>query len=280
MDLSRVPIRQLATGFRFTEGPVTHANGDISFTDIFNNRVHRLHPDGSVELLAEVTWPNGQTLGADGHLYVCLGGDRALARFENDGSLSHVVECYKGKRLNSPNDVTLGANGNLYFTDPAWAIEPEQMEQDGNGVYMLANDGTLKRVAAGLSYPNGLAFSHDGAQLFVSNSKPEAERALYVYQVQDDGTLSEGRVLAWMHSEHPEVPDGIKVHPSGVILCTGPGGVWLFLPSGEHIGTLLAPEVPANCAFSPGYETLYLTARTSLYAADLSGLQFDEAPHA
>jgi gluconolactonase len=280
MDLARVPIRQLATGFRFTEGPVVHANGDISFTDIFDNHIHRLHPDASVDLLAKVGWPNGQALGADGHLYVCLGVDRALGRLEDDGSISHVVTHYDGKRLNSPNDVVLGPNGCLYFTDPAWAIKPEQMEQEGTGVYMLSAGGALTRVESGLTYPNGLAFSPDGTQLYVSNSKPEAERALYVYDVWDDGTLSEGRALAWMHSEQPEVPDGLKVHPSGVTFCTGPGGVWLFLPGGEHVGTLVAPEVPANCAFSADYATLFLTARTSVYAADVSGLALDEASYA
>ncbi len=251
-----------------------HPDGSLSFTDIFNDLIYRRLPSGElVTLESNVRRPNGMALAGDGGLLICQGGDRLLSRREEDGTYSTLADRFEGRRLNSPNDVVVGPLGRIYFTDPPWSVKPEEREQAAAGVYLLEPGGEVHQVAGNLSYPNGLAFSPDASSLYVSNSKPEDERSLWVYDVHSDGSLGSGRLLAWMLADAEGVPDGMKVHQSGEIFCTGPGGVWVFRPDGEHIGKIIAPENPANCVFSEDYQTLFLTARTSLYAGDLARIE-------
>jgi gluconolactonase len=273
LQLETVRFKRLATGFRFTEGPVLYADDDIGFTDIFGNKVCRWHTDGRVEVLDEsLERPNGMAFSAAGELLVCLGGERRLGVWRGPGAVTTLADRYEGRRLNSPNDVMAGPNGRIYFTDPPWSVAPEQRELAHAGVYVIDHVAGLQLLADRLPYPNGLALSADGATLYVSNSKPPEERALWAFDLRADGSLGAGSLLAPMLAEGRGVPDGLKVHPTGVIFCTGTGGVWLFEASGRHLGTLVAPENPANCLFSRDFKTLFLTAESSVYAAGISGL--------
>jgi gluconolactonase len=155
------------------------------------------------------------------------------------------------------------SDGSIYFTDPPYGVPAEQRELDFQGVYRIAPDGTLTLLVDDFDRPNGLAFSPDEKTLYIDDS---ARRHVRAFDVQADGTLTNGRVLVDMAIDAEGVPDGMKVDVAGVLYVTGAGGTWVVSPKGEHLGTIVTPELPANCAFGDSdRKTLYITARTSVY---------------
>ena len=276
-------IEKLHSGFRFTEGPVWVAENDpyLLFSDIPANAIYRWSSDGKVaEFLKPVSegehaqarsgGSNGLTLDSEGRLVLCEHGDRRISRIETDGTRTSLVDHYEGKKLNSPNDAVYRSDGWLYFTDPPYGLAKQDEDSDKelsfNGIYRLSPDGELELLEKGLARPNGIAFSPDEKILYVANSDP-ASKVWMAYEVKEDGTLGEGRLFFDATSETSEgVPDGLKVDQIGNLYCTGPGGVWVFSPEGEHLGTIRLEELPANVAWgdSDG-RTLYMTARTGLY---------------
>jgi gluconolactonase len=176
-----------------------------------------------------------------------------------------LAERWQGKRLNRPNAVVCRSDGSVYFTDPGMRVPPEERELESSPVFHVAPDGTLSIATAECEYPNGLAFSPDERTLYVANTR--TRMFIHAFDAQPDGSLTNHRAFARMSSPEEGVPDGMKVDIEGGVFCTGPGGTWVFDPSGNHLGTMRSPEIPANCAFGgPGYRTLFLTARRSLYA--------------
>jgi gluconolactonase len=173
---------------------------------------------------------------------------------------------FEGKRLNSPNDAVYHSNGDLYFTDPPYGLEngvdDPGKELDFQGVYVLKKDGTLVLLTSELSRPNGIGFSPDEKTLYVANSDPE--RAIWMaFDVLAEGTLGEGRVffdVTHLAAREKGLPDGLKVHSSGALFATGPGGVFIFNPDGKHLGTIKTTEATANCAFDETESSLYITA--------------------
>jgi gluconolactonase len=172
---------------------------------------------------------------------------------------------YKGKKLNSPNDIIVRSDGTIYFTDPPYGIKPWEQEQPIQGVYCLTADGnTLSLVASDFCKPNGLALSPDEKKLYIDDSS--SLRLVRVFDVQADGTLSGGKIFHDMTQAGPGSPDGMKVDLQGRLYCTGPGGVWVLDPDGTHLGMILTPEEPSNCAWGDGDKrSLYITAQTSVY---------------
>jgi gluconolactonase len=181
-----------------------------------------------------------------------------------------LADEFEGKPLNSPNDVVVKSDGAIYFTDPPYGRKGENTVQRVQGVYRLpANGGRLSLVADDFVRPNGLAFSPDEKKLYIGDSSKR--RHIRVFDVNTDGSLSGGKVFAELNSTAPGAPDGMKLDVQGNIYCAGPGGVWVFNENGEHLGTILTREVPANCAWGdPDFRTLYITARTSIYKVRLN----------
>jgi gluconolactonase len=186
-----------------------------------------------------------------------------------------LADRYQGRRLNSPNDVVVKSDGSVYFTDPPYAVSAGLHRDEGwwqrmvpgkqlavNGVYRLDPDGLLTLLVDDFALPNGLAFSPDEKSLYIDDSE---RRVIRVCDVRDDGTLANGRVLLDMASADAGVPDGMKVDGEGNIFCTGPGGLWVCRPSGELLGRVRFPELPANVAWGEDWNTLLVTARTSVY---------------
>jgi gluconolactonase len=175
-----------------------------------------------------------------------------------------LADVFQGKKLNSPNDVVVKSDGCVYFTDPPYGIKPEQQEQPIQGVYRLSADGRdLSVVAGDFEKPNGLAFSPDEKKLYINDS---SHRHIRVFDVAADGALSNHHLFHDMNVKEPGSPDGMKVDVSGRVYCTGPGGGWVFDEEGAHIGSIVTPEKPANCAWgSDDWRSLYITARTSVY---------------
>ena len=276
-------IERLATGFLFAEGPVwVRDGGYLLFSDPNDNRIYRWTPDGELSVfrtksgysgsdIAEYGQPgsNGLTLDREGRLTIDEHGNRRVTRLERNGQLTVLADRYEGKRLNSPNDLVYRSDGSLYFTDPPFGLpevfDDPRKELPYSGVYHW-NGGTLRLVARNLTGPNGIALSPDEEVLYVANWDLES-KVVMRYRVQADGALSDGEVFFDMTSEEGEIAlDGLKVDQRGNVYVSGPGGVWIISPSGTHLGTIVAPELPANFAWGDADgRTLYLAARTSLY---------------
>jgi gluconolactonase len=260
---------RLATGFVFTEGPLWHPDGFYYFVDVRASRFYRLRPGGQAELLRENTGEgNGTTFDREGRLVICEGGNRRLTRWPADGKFASsevLIDRFDGKRLNRPNDVVCKSDGSIWFTNPSMRVPPADRDVDPATVYRVMPDGSASHVAD-FEYANGLAFSPDERVLYVANTR----HAMYIHAIELDGAgnIVRRRIFADMSSDETEgVPDGMKVDVEGRVYCTGPGGTWVFAPSGEKLGVIKTPEVPANLCFGgPDMKTLFFTARTSIYS--------------
>ena len=263
-----IKIKRVATGFNFTEGPVWFAEEKyLLFSDIPANKILKLTFYGQVTVFR---WSsgnsNGLTRDKQGRLIACEHSNRRVTRTEIDGSITVLADRFQGKKLNSPNDVVVKSDGAIYFTDPPYGIKPDQQEQTIQGVYRLFPETKeLILVADDFDGPNGLAFSPDESKLYIDDSASSC-RHVRVFDVEADGSLSNGQIFHSMNIIKPGTPDGMKVDAYGHIYCTGPGGVWVFDPEGNHLGTIVTPEIPANCAWGDDdLKSLYITAYTSIY---------------
>lgn len=276
-------IERVAGGFEFTEGPVWLPDEErLLFSDIPANAIYQWSEADSASVFLESLYEgdregligsNGLTLDPEGRLIICEHGNRRISRLEEDGSRTVLVDSYRGRRLNSPNDAVYRSDGWLYFTDPPYGLQEEDdsplKELDFNGIYRLSPDGELELLSREQSRPNGIAFSPDERTLYVANS--DAERLLWMaYDVGPDG-LSNARVFYDATGHEAEgSADGMTVDRDGNVFATGPGGVWVFAPDGTHLGTIQPDEIPANAAWGDDGHTLYMTARTGLYRIRLS----------
>jgi gluconolactonase len=256
---------RVASGFGFTEGPLWHPEGYLLFSDIPGDTIYRLQPDGRC-----TPWrrPSGNSNGLaatrDGRVIACEHGNRRVSVADPDGEATPLATHYRGARLNSPNDVVVRSDGSVYFTDPPYGIQAGEREQPVNGVYRIAPGGELDLVVDDFDRPNGLAFSPDEGLLYIDDTP---RRHIRAFRVAPNGTLSGGTVWADMASPESGSPDGLKVDREGHVYSTGPGGIWVFEPDGTLAGIVTGPEQPANLAFGDtDRRTLYITARTSVYA--------------
>ena len=258
-------LEQIATGFGFTEGPVWDTSGFVYVSDEEQNKIYRVYADGHREELIALGDPDGNTYDQNRKLIDCASVLRAIIRIESDGKYTVLADKFEGKRFNSPNDVVIGPDGAIYFTDPTLdLVQGEKQEIPFQGVYRLDSQGHVRLLTKELTQPNGLAFSPDGKKLYVDDSE---QRNIRVYDFHDDGTVSNGRIFG-SEAGPPKsgVPDGIKVDKSGNLYITGPEGIWVWDAEGHHLGTIVMPEQPANLAWGdPDYGTLYITATKSLY---------------
>ncbi len=274
----------LADGFDWTEGPLwLEEEKMLIFSDIPPNTIYSwseehgkkvyINPSGytgETERGGEVG-SNGLILNPEGKLVLCQHGDRRLAVMNAplgypEPDYTTIVDNFQGKKLNSPNDAAYSSSGDLYFTDPPYGLEKNMddplKELDFQGVYKFDAQGQLHLLTDQMTRPNGIALSIDERKLYVANSDPE--QAIWMeYNIQKDGQLDEGRVLydatEWV-GKTKGLPDGLKVHPSGVIFATGPGGVWIFSAQGNHLGTIHTGQATSNCAFGNDNQYLYITA--------------------
>jgi gluconolactonase len=258
-------LETVASGFGFTEGPMWDAADFLYVSDEIQNKIFRVYPDGRKEELISLGDPDGNTFDRQHRLIDCASVLRAIVEVTPDGKYKILADHYEGQKLNSPNDVIVGPDSALYFTDPTLdLVKDEKQEIPFQGVYRLDEKGNLKLLTKDLSQPNGLAFAPDGKHFYVDDSK---QKNIRVYDVAADGTLANGRIFGdETGGKHEGVPDGMRVDVAGNLFVVGPKGIWVWDDKGNHLGTIVLPEQPANLTWGDAdYKTLYITATTSVY---------------
>ena len=299
-----VKVEKLAEQDGFFEGPVWHrgpGQGFLTFSDVTQNRVFKWDRASGLTTYIDnvftgkdtssvITFerngktymqpgPNGQTLDKEGRLVFCAMGSGKIMRREANGSLTVLVSAYNGRHLNAPNDLVYKSDGALYFTD----IRANSRTTDENppegvphtGVYRF-KDGQLTLLVSDLATPNGLAFSPDEKVMYVNDIRV---RKVMRYDVNADGTLSNGRVLMDMMAAGDTRlgnPDGMRIDTRGNVWTGGPGGIWIISPQGKHLGTIVTPERISNLAFGDADGmTVYATAPTQLFRirVNIAGLR-------
>ena len=274
-------LEVLADGFEWSEGPVwVKDEQHLLFSDIPRNTIHQWSEERGLEVYLRPAGYNGENppgkelgtngllIDSEGRLVMCNHGLRAVTRLDGFNHTHTILaDKYDGKRLNSPNDAVYKSNGDLYFTDPSYGLEGVNnsplKEIDFNGVYRLGTDGNVELMTTEMTNPNGIGFSPDESILYVAQSDGSAP-LLRAFDVQADGTLSEGRLF---YDATPQreaggkgLPDGMAVDQEGNVFATGPGGVLILNPEGKLLGIIRTGEATANCAFGDDGSTLYITA--------------------
>jgi gluconolactonase len=288
-------IEILASGFAWTEGPLWIKDGNyLLFSDIPNNKVYKLdpknndtitylHPSGfsGIDFRGEEPGSNGLLINKDGELVLLQHGNRQIANMKTpletpSSEFTTLVDSYMGKKLNSPNDGTFDNNGNLYFTDPPYGL-PKRMddptkELDFQGIYCLLTSGELILLDS-ISRPNGIGLSPDENTLYVANSDPE-HAVWFQYNVTAPGKIEDKKLfheVTYLIGKEGQqgLPDGMKINSKGIIFATGPGGVWIFNPTGKVLARIHTGQATANCAFDTEEKRLYITADDYIMAVDL-----------
>ena len=277
-------IEIIAKGFNWSEGPVWSKKlNALLFSDVPNNVIYKWDKkNGLSTFINEIGYSgivpnskkagtNGLTIDQEGNLIICMHGDRRIVKLIdwNSKEFLPVATSFNNKLFNSPNDLVYNSKKELFFTDPPYGLRngdnDKLKELQFNGVFRLSNDGELKVLIKNLSRPNGIAISIDEKTLYVANSDLK-NLVIMKYKITDDGVENpelffDGSVLS---KKDIGLFDGLKVHPSGTIFATGPGGVLLINKEGNHIGTIRTKVRSANCAFDDKFEYLYMTSHQYL----------------
>ncbi len=281
-------IETLADGFVWSEGPVWVKHKNILlFTDVPQNIIYEwsekgglkewLRPSGYTGINSDggQEGANGLAIAPDGGLILCQHGDRRVVKFAGEwekpqAEFQELAGTFEGQRFNSPNDLFIDDVGQVFFTDPPYGL-PKQDDDPSkeisfNGIYVLKSDGNVQLIDSTMSRPNGLALSSSNNILYVANS--DSKKAMWMKFVLDkDYNVVSKSIFADktpLLKDLKGLPDGLKIHPSGLIFATGPGGVLIFHPDGRHLGTILTGKATANCAFDGDFEYLYMTAHDQL----------------
>jgi gluconolactonase len=278
--LHNAPVERLATGFRWTEGPVWFGDaGALLFSDIPNNRIMRWIDGVGISVYRQPSdFANGNTRDREGRLITCSHGRRAILRTEFDGTITTLVDRHEGRRLNSPNDVIVKSDGTIWFSDPHYGIkldyEGERAEQElpCNLYRFDPATGTLRVVAGDFAGPNGLAFSPDERILYVADTgvifDPSAVCHIRAFDVDDRGTLGGGRIF---HAVSPGAADGFRCDEDGNVWTSAADGVHCIAPDGTLLGKIRIPEMVANLTFGGRLRSrMFICGSTSLYAVHLN----------
>nr|WP_042181955.1 SMP-30/gluconolactonase/LRE family protein [Kibdelosporangium sp. MJ126-NF4]CEL14142.1 Gluconolactonase [Kibdelosporangium sp. MJ126-NF4] len=265
-------MRRLHTGCRWTEGPVYFPAGRyLVFSDIPNDRMLRW--DETTDQVGVFRQPsgyaNGHTRDRAGRLISCEHGHRRVTRTEHDGSVTVLAERYRGRRLNSPNDVVERSDGSIWFTDPSYGIDSDyegyQADSEIGACHVYRVDpatGDVQIVADDFERPNGLAFSVGENMLYIADTRQNPSH-IRVFTVADDGTLTGGDVFATCDNGGF---DGVRVDTAGRVWAAAHDGLHCFAPDGTLIGKLLVPEICSNLTFGgPRRNELFITASSSVY---------------
>ena len=274
--LSNAPVKKLATGFDWAEGPVWFGDaGCLLFSDIPNNRIMRWTPEGLTTFRQPSNFANGHIRDRQGRLISCEHGLRRVTRTEWDGTITVLADSHQGKRLNSPNDVIVSSDDAIWFTDPHYGIGTDyegfraEQEQPCH-VYRIDPGGKIEAIITDMACPNGLTFSPNEKRLYVADtgrmftSDPQHIRVFDMV----DGRPKGGRVF---HAVAPGCADGIRVDADGNLWTSAGDGVHCLSPDGDLLGKIIVPETVSNICFGGrAKHQLFITATTSLYSVILN----------
>ena len=277
--IGNAKIKQLATGFDWTEGPVWFGDaGCLLFSDIPNDAIHRWTPGlGLSTYRSPCNFTNGHTRDREGRLVSCEHGGRRVTRTELDGTITVIADSFDGKRLNSPNDVVVKSDGSIWFTDPHYGIgsqyEGHKSAQElPCQLYRVDPEtGEMEAKVTDCACPNGLAFSVDESKLYVADTGrmyQDDPTHMRVFDVDKAGELTGGDIF---HVVDPGKSDGFRLDTEGYIWTSAGDGVHCLSPEGQRLGKIVLPERASNVCFGGrGKHVLYITATTSLYAVPLN----------
>lgn len=257
-----------ATGFGFTEGPAWDGAGLLYFTDIPAAKIHTIDAGGKVSTFVENAGPcNGLMFNHDGDLIACSMGTGELVAWNVVTKEKRILAAeFQGKRFNAPNDLVIDAAGGVYFTDPLFGA-PQPLPQGGQDVYYRAADGKVTRLVADLPAPNGILLSRDEKTLYVL---PSQSAEMLAYPVESPGKIGAASVFCKVKNADGGGRggcDGATIDQRGNLYLTTGLGLQVFSSDGKALGVIELPEQPANCTFGGADgKTLYVTARTSVYA--------------
>jgi gluconolactonase len=287
---ANVVLEKIVDGHGWLEGPLWVPDGEyLLFSDVARNTIYQwkekqgesvfLRPSGytgSAPFTGPEPGSNGLALDHHGRLVFCQHGDRSISRREPDGRTTLLVDRYRGRRINSPNDLVFRSNGDLYFTDPPFGLPgtfgDSARELPFQGVYRLSPDGSLDLLTTELEAPNGIAFSPDERTLYVSNA--DRQRLVWLaFPVKADGTLGRSRVLydgTRTMSGRRGAADGMKVDVHGNIFAAGPGGVYVIDRVGSLLGWFDVGGEVGNLAWGEDGSTLFIASNAAIYRVRLS----------
>lgn len=274
-------LEELYTGCRWAEGPVWFSDLNcLLWSDIPNQRIMRWVPENGVSVFRQPSnFANGNTRDRQGRLVTCEHGTRRVTRTEIDGSITVLADRYRGKRLNSPNDVVVRSDGSIWFTDPTYGILSDyegyksEPEQETRNVYRIdPSSGEVEIMVDDFGQPNGLAFSPDETKLYIADSSSSHDitrpRNIRVFDVIDDKRLTGGRDFC---SVDAGLPDGLRLDIAGNIWTSAGDGVHCFSPDGTLLGKIKIPQTVANLTFGGARRNrLFITASKSLYSIYVS----------
>ncbi len=285
------PINTIARGFEWSEGTLWLPDQDILiFSDVPENKIYQWSPTNGLSVWLDssgYTGPreikregsNGLLLSHDNQLVICQHGDRRVVKMDSpltnpEPKYIPLADDWRGNRLNSPNDAAY-YNGELFFTDPPYGL-PGQDEDPGkelgfSGVYRVGKKGVVVMIIDDLKRPNGIAFNEKTKMMYIANSDPD--RAIWMrYDIS--GVNNPQPHLLYDATEevskHNGLPDGLKIHPSGYVFATGPGGIWIFSPTDELSARIFIPQATANCAFDDTFSNLYVAADSTILQIPLT----------
>ena len=270
------PIQRLHTGTLWAEGPAWDGVGKyLVWSDIPNNAQMRwIEDDNRVTTFRRPSGnSNGNTFDFQGRQLACEHGNRRVARYEPDGTVTVIADSFEGKRLNSPNDVVVHPDGSIWFTDPTFGINGPYEGNPGEseippGIYRVdGSSGRITKVTDDATMPNGLCFSPDYSRLYVAD-RGETR----VFDI-NGSTLRNGRTLVRMVAPGGgrSSADGIRCDAQGNIWAGANPGVQIVSPEGDQIGMIRLPEVCANICFGGAKRNrLFMTASQSLYSLYLA----------
>ena len=279
--LDNASLEELASGFRWIEGPVWMGDADcLLFQDLPNDRTMRWSEGHGVSVYrAPSHYANGQTRDREGRLIACSHRNRCLYRTEHDGTLTKLVDRHAGKRLNAPNDVVVKSDGSIWFTDPLYGISTDyeggrQASEQPPALYRFdPARGDIRVVAGDFDGPNGLAFSPDERRLYVSETGDQTTDAprqyIRAFAVADDGqTLSGGELF---HKIEPGYCDGLRVDEDGNVWSSAADGVHCLDPAGHLLGKILVPHRVSNLTFGGLRKNrLFIAGSNTLYSIFLN----------
>jgi gluconolactonase len=263
--VGEVLIERVATGFRFLNGPTWSPDDTLIFSDTPTDRQLRFTPGKNVsEVSSRAGGISATTFDKDGRMYIAEPRARRIIRIDKKAKTDVLAERFEGRRLNAPNDLVVRRDGNVYFTDPSFGSQQDAVELGFYGVFRLSPKGELSAIARWKTRPNGIALTENGRMLYVSDSDAQT---VHAFDLSGDGVASNDRTII---SKIAGAPGGVRTDATGNIYVAA-REVYVYSPKGDLIRTISVGETPSNLTFGDvDFQSLYVTARTSLYRVRLS----------